>query len=155
MCKSEIFADILVDVSRETEIPSELILSSSKRDEVIDARFILIHLMSLNGFYISEIARCVHVCERAVRYSRSHFHDRLQLSPMMRINLRKLETKWGGGKCSVIILNFIGLCLSFFLSSIGSFVLRLTLTGTTKLLNKWTGLMSSIQTAITAADTLL
>lgn len=96
MCKSEIFADILVDVSRETEIPSELILSSSKRDEVIDARFILIHLMSLNGFYISEIARCVHVCERAVRYSRSHFHDRLQLSPMMRINLRKLETKWGG-----------------------------------------------------------
>ena len=100
MCKSEIFAEILEDVTRETEIPTELILSTCKRDEVIDARFILIHLMSLSGFYISEIARCVHVCERAVRYSRAHFHDRLQLSPMMQITLRKLEIKWGGGKCS-------------------------------------------------------
>ena len=44
----------------------------------------------------------------------------------------------------------------FFLLAIriGSFVSRLILTGTTKLLNKWTGLMSSIQTATAAADIL-
>ena len=96
MRKSELFAEMLSDVSNETEIPSSLITSPSKRDEVLDARSILIHFMSLAGFYNSEISRYVHVCERAVRYSRAHFYERIQLSPMMRISLRRLESKWGG-----------------------------------------------------------
>ena len=38
MCKSEIFADILNIVGKETEVSTELILSSSKVTEVVDAR---------------------------------------------------------------------------------------------------------------------
>lgn len=36
MCKSEIFADILNIVGKETEVSTELILSSSKVTEVVD-----------------------------------------------------------------------------------------------------------------------
>lgn len=36
MCKSEIFAEILNIVGKETEVSTELILSSSKVTEVVD-----------------------------------------------------------------------------------------------------------------------
>lgn len=42
MCKSEIFAEILNIVGKETEVSTELILSSSKVTEVVDARSIVV-----------------------------------------------------------------------------------------------------------------
>ena len=42
MCKSEIFAEILNLVGKETEVSTELILSSSKVTEVVDARSIVV-----------------------------------------------------------------------------------------------------------------
>ena len=38
MCKSEIFAEILNLVGKETEVSKELILSTSKVTEVVDAQ---------------------------------------------------------------------------------------------------------------------
>lgn len=46
MCKSEIFAEILNLVSKETEISANRILSSDKDTETVDARYLLVHLLS-------------------------------------------------------------------------------------------------------------
>lgn len=60
----------------------------------------------------------------------------------------------GGGNKYLIILRISGIIDSHLGYRLGSFVLRLISTGTTNLLNKWTGLMSSIQTVTAAADIL-
>lgn len=49
MCKSEIFATILQTVSQETEIPPEQILSRKKDEETVDARYLLVYLLTRNG----------------------------------------------------------------------------------------------------------
>lgn len=46
MCKSEIFAEILNLVGKETEVSTELILSSSKVTEVVDARSIVVFFLT-------------------------------------------------------------------------------------------------------------
>ena len=57
MCKSEIFAEILNLVGKETEVSTELILSSSKVTEVVDARSIVVFItqvwMELHGILCS------------------------------------------------------------------------------------------------------
>lgn len=49
MCKSEIFAEILNLVGKETEVSPELILSSSKVTEVVDARSIVVFFLTEYG----------------------------------------------------------------------------------------------------------
>ena len=49
MRKSEIFAAILSDVSSEVEIDSDRILSSERKEEVVDARYLVIFLLLGNG----------------------------------------------------------------------------------------------------------
>lgn len=56
MKKSEIFAGILADVSSEAEIDSDRILSSERKEEVVDARYLVIFLLLGNGFYPAMIA---------------------------------------------------------------------------------------------------
>lgn len=51
MCKSEIFAEILNIVGKETEVSTELILSSSKVTEVVDARSIVVFFLTEYGLY--------------------------------------------------------------------------------------------------------
>ena len=46
MCKSEIFAEILNIVGKETEVSKELILSTSKVTEVVDARSIVVFFLT-------------------------------------------------------------------------------------------------------------
>lgn len=59
MCKSEIFATILQTVSQETEIPPEQILSRKKDEETVDARYLLVYLLTRNGFCSSRVASCI------------------------------------------------------------------------------------------------
>lgn len=66
MRKSEIFAGILADVSTETEIEPELILSDSRVEEVVDARYLVIFLLLGNGFYCRMIAERMGMTHRAV-----------------------------------------------------------------------------------------
>lgn len=56
MCKSEIFAEILNIVGKETEVSTELILSSSKVTEVVDARSIVVFFLTEYGLYPEQIA---------------------------------------------------------------------------------------------------
>ena len=60
MCKSEIFAKIINIVSKETEVPVDQILSSDKNMETVDARYLLVSLLSESGMYPSQIAVHIH-----------------------------------------------------------------------------------------------
>lgn len=60
MCKSEIFAEILNLVGKETEVSPELILSSSKVTEVVDARSIVVFFLTEYGLYPEQIAALLH-----------------------------------------------------------------------------------------------
>ena len=60
MCKSEIFAEILNVVGKETEVSTELILSSSKVTEVVDARSIVVFFLAEYGLYPEQIATLLH-----------------------------------------------------------------------------------------------
>lgn len=85
MCKSEIFAEILRIVSTETEISTSDILSNNKEAEVVDARYLLVHLLYEHGFYPSQIASHVRKTKRSINYILSNFSDRLQGGKMLRI----------------------------------------------------------------------
>ena len=94
MCKSEIFAEILRIVSEETEIPTNEILSSSKEADVVDARYLLVHLLYERGFYPSQIALQTRKTKRSINYILSGFSDRIQRGKMLRIqyeNIKKLQ----------------------------------------------------------------
>lgn len=56
MCKSEIFAEILNIVGKETEVSTELILSSSKVTEVVDARSIVVFFLTEYGLSCNAVA---------------------------------------------------------------------------------------------------
>ena len=73
MRKSEIFAAILSDVSSEVEIDSDRILSSERKEEVVDARYLVIFLLLGNGFYPAMIAEKMGLTQRAVRSAISGF----------------------------------------------------------------------------------
>lgn len=73
MCKSEIFAEILNVVGKETEVSTELILSSSKVTEVVDARSIVVFFLAEYGLYPEQIATLLHKTSASIRYLISTF----------------------------------------------------------------------------------
>lgn len=67
MCKSEIFAEILNIVGKETEVSTELILSSSKVTEVVDARSIVVFFLTEYGLYPEQIATLLHKTSASIQ----------------------------------------------------------------------------------------
>lgn len=65
MRKSELFAQILECVAFETEIAKEQILSKDKFQDVVDARYMLVHFCHKNGMYTTDIARMMRFSRRA------------------------------------------------------------------------------------------
>lgn len=94
MRKSEIFAAILSDVSSEAEIDSDRILSSERKEEVVDARYLVIFLLLGNGFYPAMIAERMGLTARAVRSAISGFEARLANSAGLRLICQRLSAKW-------------------------------------------------------------
>lgn len=94
MRKSEIFAGILADVSSEVEIDSDRILSSERKEEVVDARYLVIFLLLGNGFYPAMIAERMGLSARAVRSAISGFEARLANSAGLRLVCQRLSAKW-------------------------------------------------------------
>lgn len=94
MRKSEIFAGILADVSSEAEIDSDRILSSERKEEVVDARYLVIFLLLGNGFYPAMIAERMGLSARAVRSAISGFEARLANSAGLRLVCQRLSAKW-------------------------------------------------------------
>lgn len=94
MKKSEIFASVLADVSAETEIGSDRILSESKLEEVVDARYLVIYLLMRNGFYPRMIAERMRMSQRAVRKAHAGFEARLEGSTGLRLSFLRLSATW-------------------------------------------------------------
>nr|DAM07203.1 MAG TPA: chromosomal replication initiator protein [Caudoviricetes sp.] len=90
MCKSEIFAEIINLVEKETEVSTELILSSSKVTEVVDARSIVAHLLSEYGLYPEQIAPLLHKTSASIRYLISNFDRRKDSNKMIAIYLQNI-----------------------------------------------------------------
>lgn len=83
MCKSEIFAEILNIVGKETEVSTELILSSSKVTEVVDARSIVVFFLTEYGLYPEQIATLLHKTSASIRYLISTFESRKLANKMI------------------------------------------------------------------------
>lgn len=96
--KAEIFASILADVSRETEVPEDVITSASRNAEAVEARWILVKLLRMQGFYPSIIAPLISHKRRAVTHMLSNFDDKMEFSPLMKLCFNNLKAKWGGVK---------------------------------------------------------
>lgn len=91
MCKSEIFAEIVNLVGKETEVSTESILSSSKVTEVVDARSIVIFLLSGYGLYLEQIAALLHKTSASIRYLLSTFESRKSANKMIAIYLQNIR----------------------------------------------------------------
>lgn len=66
MRKSEVFEHVLRVIEQETEINRDLILSSRKNAEIVDARYILVYSLYCKGFYFKEIAQLLRLTRQAV-----------------------------------------------------------------------------------------
>lgn len=95
MKKSKIFAETLKIISEETEIPENKILSESKEIDVVDARFILIHVLYRKGIYPSEIAAFIGKTKRCVNHSISTFDSRLSSGKIMRFTWERVKKQAG------------------------------------------------------------
>lgn len=95
MKKSEIFAEALSLVSKETEIPVERILSSCKDSETVDARHLLVRLLADRGIYPAQISVCVKKTERTVNYMITNFQCRAETRKMLRINYENIKKLFG------------------------------------------------------------
>lgn len=96
MCKSEIFAEILEAVSRETEVSASQILGCSKHMEVVDARSITAKLLNEKGLYPEQIAVLMHKTAASVRYLLSNYENRKSANKIIAIymqNVRKSLAK--------------------------------------------------------------
>lgn len=80
MRKSEMFSIVLNIVSEEMELTPEQILSGSKCQEIVDARYIVVHFSRRCGIYISDIARMMNFSRRAIEKMLSNFDERRKFS---------------------------------------------------------------------------
>lgn len=95
MCKSEIFAKILQVVAQETEVSAEQILSSKKDEETVDARYLLVHFLSRQGFSQSSIAKFICKNIRTVNNIITGFSGRQRNRKMFGINLENIRNTLG------------------------------------------------------------
>ena len=87
MHKQNIFANTITAVSTATDLPVEVILSKCRSEEAVDARYILFHLLSVNGLYPSQIASLTGHTRRCVNKILSQFSSRKESRRIMGINL--------------------------------------------------------------------
>lgn len=87
---AELADNVLDLVANELEIPRELILSKSRKAEVVDARHMAARLLHSNNVYPSRIASVFGVSPRSVHYIVTTFDARLQANKSLRNNYEKI-----------------------------------------------------------------
>lgn len=95
MCKTRIFNEILKAVSDETEVPADCILSGKKDEETVDARYMLVHLLSRSGISHSSIAKFINKNVRTVNNIVTGFEARMSSRKMFGINLEQIKKALG------------------------------------------------------------
>lgn len=91
----EIFAKLLKIVSEVTEVPPDMIMSRDRHEEVVDARCLLVYLLSQQGLYPSAIARYTRLSVRTINLMISTFSERLYSRRILVVNLKKSQQKLG------------------------------------------------------------
>lgn len=88
----EQYISIVVDVC---DISREELLCKCKKEELVDARHILIKLLSETGAYPVMIAHSLNITPRAVNDVLNKFNSNVQSKKWMRINYEKAKIKLG------------------------------------------------------------
>lgn len=83
MSKTARFNEILESVASFTEIHQEFILSDNRAAEVVDARCILVKLLSEEGFYPFQISKYMDRTEASIRYLLASYSSRISSSLWM------------------------------------------------------------------------
>ncbi len=93
MRKSELFARILDAVAEETDLTILEVLSHRNTTEIVDARYLMVRLLSEEKFYRSEIARRLNISQAAVSRIFTGFDDRCKKSYFLEPNYYRIRTK--------------------------------------------------------------
>lgn len=95
MYKMQIFQDTLSAVVEAMEVEQNQILSGCKREEVVDARSLLIKLMSDKGLYPVQISKITGLNSRSVNQFLLGFNERINSRKILRINYERLKIQLG------------------------------------------------------------
>lgn len=95
MKKSELLQAIIVAVSAETEVTSKAILSKSRKEEVVDARHIVVRMLADHELYPSQIAELLGVTTRGITLILNEFNMRIKTRRLVGINYELAKKKLG------------------------------------------------------------
>lgn len=95
MYKLEILKNTLSAIVEETEIKRDLILSGNKQEEVVDARYLLVEIMSEQGLYPTQISHLTGIGVRSVNNFLQGFSTRCNSRKIMRIDYDRVRHKLG------------------------------------------------------------
>lgn len=93
MKKSKIFSIVMELVANELEISKEAILSKKKSAEVVDARHLLVVLLSRYGFYTQTIADILKCTPRSIQHILAYFDERIKYCPPLRFAYQRVQKK--------------------------------------------------------------
>lgn len=91
----QIFQDTLSAVVEAMEVEQNQILSGCKQEEVVDARSLLIKLMSDKGLYPLQISKITGLNSRSVNQFLLDFGERVDSRKILRMNYESLRIKLG------------------------------------------------------------
>jgi hypothetical protein len=95
MYKMQIFQETLSAVVEAMEVEQDQILSACKQEEVVDARSLLIKLMSDKGLYPVQISNITGLNSRSVNQFLLGFKERVNSRKILRINYERLKNQLG------------------------------------------------------------
>lgn len=93
MKKLELFNRVLALIEEETEIDRSLILSGNKKEEVVDARSLLVFVLHEQGMYPQKIAELSGICSRCIQPFILKFRDRMGSRKILGINYDNVTRK--------------------------------------------------------------
>lgn len=95
MYKAQIFQEALAAIVEETEIERGQILSGCKQEEVVDARVLLIKVLSEMGLYPAQISRVSGINVRSVTKFLLTARTRINSRKILRMNYENVRSKLG------------------------------------------------------------
>lgn len=95
MYNTRTFQEVLSAVTGITEIEQDAILSPTKREDVVDARALLIYTLYEKGLYPCQISRLTGFCPRRVAYFIADFISRVNSRKILRIYYESIKKKLG------------------------------------------------------------
>lgn len=99
MSKQDYFENVLNIVASMTELTAEQILHGKKTDDVVDARWIVVRMLSEHGYHTFNIAMLMHMTQRNVTYILTAFQDRLdQYDSLFKSTYQKVRVEVGNLK---------------------------------------------------------